>query len=83
MNERIKVMARYPESDIHYDNEDNYVTGFDVTCVVGHVEFDSTGDLTPHEAAFLVIARHDNRGTFQFPMLDGRTMSVTVDYPDS
>lgn len=60
----------------------NYPNGFDVTCVIGRVELDGNGDFTPHEAAFLMIARHDARGTFNFPMQDGRTMSVTVDYPD-
>lgn len=70
----------------HYDypkpSNESPKDGFDVTCVIGRVEFDATGDLSPHEAAFLLIARHDTRGTFCFPMEDGRTMSVTVDYPD-
>lgn len=56
---------------------------FDVTCVIGTVDFRETGEFSPHEAAFLLIARHDTRGTFKFPMWDGREMSVTVDYPDS
>lgn len=56
--------------------------GFDVTATIGRVEFDSLGEYTPNEAAFLLIARHDARGVFSFPMEDGRTMSVTVDYPD-
>lgn len=59
------------------------MAGFDVTCVIGHVDIDPYGEgMSPHEAAFLLIARHDTRGTFQFPMEDGRTMSVTVEYPD-
>lgn len=59
------------------------IEGFDVTAVIGRVEFDALSDLSPHEAAFMLIAKHDARGTFNFPMEDGRTMSVTVDYPDN
>lgn len=56
---------------------------FDVTCVIGTVELDGgVGGLSPHEAAFLLIAQHDAPGTYQFPMPDGRTMAVTVDHEE-
>lgn len=63
---------------------DPYRDGFDVVVrsVVGHVSLNGEGELTPHEAAFLLIARWDMRGHFEFPMRDGRTMSVSVDYPE-
>lgn len=55
--------------------------GFDVTAVIGRVDFTDVGtDDTPHEAAFRLIARYDNEGTFKFPMADGRTCAVTVDW---
>lgn len=55
-------------------------TGFDVTCVIGRVEFDNTGEHTPHEAAFLLIAKHDAPGEYVFPNADGGTCRVSVDY---
>lgn len=64
-----------------WGDDERQPDGFDVTCVIGRVEF-GTGDEPPHVAAFKLIAWADHRGTFQFPMPDGRTMSVTVDYPD-
>lgn len=66
----------------HIATDHRVMDGFDVTCTIGTVLFDETGDLTPSEAAFLLIARHDTRGKFTFPMEDGRTMEVIVDYPD-
>lgn len=55
-------------------------TGFDVTCVVGRVEYDANGDMSPHKAAFIIIAEQDMPGTYTFPMSVGGTCSVTVDY---
>jgi hypothetical protein len=56
--------------------------GIDITCIVGRVEFDDLGEASVMEAAFALIGRHDARGEYQIPMEDGRTMVVTVDYPD-
>jgi hypothetical protein len=53
--------------------------GFDVTCVIGRVEF-GEGDHTPHEAAFLLIANHDAPGTYSFPAEREGTIEVTVNY---
>lgn len=54
--------------------------GFDVTCIIGHVDLTGTGDETPDEAAFRLIGQHRAEGTYNFPHEDGRTISVTVDY---
>ena len=61
------------------DPDTGGVTGFDVTCVVGRVEF-GNGDVAPHVAAFQIIASHDAEGTYTFPMADGRTCVVSVDF---
>jgi hypothetical protein len=53
---------------------------FPVTQVIGEVTIDRDSDLTAHEAAFLLIARHDTPGDFHFPLSDGRTCEVTVAY---
>jgi len=53
--------------------------GFDVTCVIGRVEF-GKGDLTPYEAAFLLIARHDTDGHFTFPDGQGGYYHVTREW---
>jgi hypothetical protein len=53
---------------------------FDVTSVIGRVVFDGTGDDTPHEAAFRIIARHDTPGEYTFPLPDGGTCRVAVTY---
>jgi len=53
-------------------------TGFDVTCVVGRVEYGAS----PHSAevaAFMLIAEHGTSGQFVFPGEDGGTVYVTVD----
>lgn len=71
---------KLPNTDSQFDPISH---SFDVTCVIGTVELNRDSNLTAHEAAFLLIARHDARGEFQFPMYDGRIMSVTVDYPDN
>lgn len=56
--------------------------GFDVTCVIGRVEFDALteGLRSPNEAAMALIARHDAEGTYTYPMQDGRSCHVTVEY---
>lgn len=50
---------------------------FDVTCVIGTVV---AGDeeMSPHEAAFLLIAQHDAPGTYVFPCANGDEVSVSV-----
>lgn len=58
--------------------------GFDVTCVIGHVDIDGDGPHTPGQAAFLLIAERDTPGTYTFPMPNGATCRVSVDhdYPE-
>jgi hypothetical protein len=53
--------------------------GFDVTCTIGRVVF-GEGELSPHEAAMLLIARHDAPGTYSFPSEQPGTVEVTVNY---
>jgi hypothetical protein len=57
------------------------VTGFDVTCIVGRVEFSDIGP-NPGVAAFMLIAEHDAPGTYSFPNPDGSYTRVTVEYED-
>lgn len=54
--------------------------GFDVTCVVGRVEFDQDAGESPYEAAMRLIARHDAPGSFRFPMVHGGTCLVDVSW---
>lgn len=55
------------------------VTGFDVTQVIGRVEFNTNGDTTPYEAAFQAIAQFGMPGDFQFPAPMGEgTIHVSV-----
>jgi hypothetical protein len=54
--------------------------GFDVTAVIGHVEFSEVGEMTPYEAAFALIAKHDaTQGLYTFPHEDGGTVNVSVE----
>lgn len=60
--------------------------GFDVIVeqVIGHVGYDPKSDLSPVEAAFLMIARHGDPGTFRFPLgYEDATLKVevTAEYP--
>lgn len=56
-------------------------SGFDVTCVIGRVEDDPNGTVTRHEAAYLLIARHDTPGTFTWKQpRGGPQVRVTVEY---
>jgi|KBSSwiStaDraftv2_1062776.scaffolds.fasta_scaffold209524_2 hypothetical protein len=55
---------------------------FDVTCVIGTVEV-GNGSEAPHVVAMKLIAEHDAEGTFTFPMADGRTQRVTVEFVDT
>lgn len=64
-------------------NEDSGYGGFDVTCVIGRIDIVPNGEESPHVAAFKLIAQHDARGHFSFPMADGRTCSVAVDWEDA
>lgn len=50
--------------------------------VVGEVR-QGDGDLTPREAAFLLIARDDSTGTYRFPNEDGTTAIVDVGMEDN
>lgn len=52
---------------------------FDVTCVIGTVEV-GIGDTPPHVVAMQLIAEHDAEGTFTFPLPDGGTQRVTVEF---
>lgn len=52
---------------------------FDITCVVGRVEYDPTAELSMHEQAFLIIASIDMPGRYSWPLLDGGTITVEVD----
>lgn len=54
--------------------------GFDVTARIGRVEFSELGTMTPIEAAYTIIARHDAEGEYQFPAPNGGTIVVTVEY---
>jgi len=54
-------------------------TGFEVTCVIGRVEFDEVGEHSPTEAAFLLIAQHGADGTYSFPSAEAGTCHVTVE----
>jgi len=56
------------------------VTGFDVTCSIGRVNFDELAETTAVEAAFLLIARHDAEGTYTFPAENGGQITVTVEF---
>jgi hypothetical protein len=58
-------------------------TGFDVTCVIGRVSFDQTGEFTPAQAAYLLIAEHDADGHYSFPSQSGGIHHVTVEYEPS
>ena len=60
-------------------------TAFDVTCVIGTVvvDLDATDGERPDIVAMKMIAEHDAQGTFTFPMPDGRTQRVTVEYVDA
>lgn len=54
--------------------------GFDVTCVIGHVEF-GDGPQSAAMAAFALIDQHGAPGTYSFPNEYGSTTTVTVDAP--
>jgi len=54
---------------------------FEVTCVIGEVTVGPYGsDIPPHVAAMDLIARHDAEGIYHFPMADGRTQRVTIEF---
>lgn len=57
------------------------VHSFDVTCVIGSVVLDPDHEGEgPHVVAMKLIAEHDAPGTYSFPMIDGRTQRVTVEF---
>lgn len=51
---------------------------FEVTCVIGTVFDSMSGQFTPREAAFNLIATHNAEGTFSFPNENGSICHVTV-----
>lgn len=53
-----------------------------VKSVVGEVVVDREGTVTAHEAAFMMIARHDTEGDYEFPMANGATCLVHVEHTD-
>jgi hypothetical protein len=54
--------------------------GFDITCTIGRVNFSMTGERSPKEAAFLIIANHGADGEFHFPAEEGGEIVVCVDH---
>lgn len=57
--------------------------GFNVTIQhnIGRVEF-GKGNVSPYEAAFQIIARHGEAGTYRFPGQDGGEIVVIVEHPE-
>lgn len=56
---------------------------FDVVCVIGTVHLNAhSGFVNPNHAAMMLIAEHDAPGFYSFPMEDGRTQTVTVEYSE-
>ena len=45
---------------------------------IGEVRLDGSGQLHPHEAAFVLIAQEGEDGSYEFPMPDGGTCCVEV-----
>jgi hypothetical protein len=60
---------------------DPEMTGFHVTCTIGRVTF-GDGDVSPHVAAFQLIAEHGAPGEFHFPAPDGSMCIVTVEFTE-
>jgi len=57
------------------------VTGFDVTCVVGHVDLTHEAiGVSPYEAAMRLIAQHGAPGDYSFPLPDGGRAMVSIDF---
>ena len=54
------------------------ITGFAVTAEIGWVEFSSTGEHTPYQAAMLLIAQHGADGLYKFPSEDGGEHTVEI-----
>lgn len=53
--------------------------GFDVTCVVGHVNYSQDGIFDPYVAALILLGEHGADGVYQFPAANGGTHTVTVE----
>lgn len=68
------------EADIWEDRQTKPITGFDVTCVIGRVEFSEAGTSDPRVVAFAMIAEHGAEGSYSFPMANGQTCVVTVNH---
>lgn len=57
--------------------------GFDVTCVIGRVEFGDPGHAAdPRVAAFMLIAEHGAPGLYSFPNPDGTICTVDVEHQE-
>lgn len=79
-NHSIKSDNIQADYDEYTDQFPKPITGFDVTCVIGRVEFSDTGESAPRVVAFAMIGEHDVEGTYSFPMADGRTCVVDVNH---
>jgi hypothetical protein len=60
------------------------ISGFDVTCVIGRVEF-GTGEKTPFQAAMEIVSRHvEDTGAFDvefsFPHESGGTIHASINF---
>jgi len=81
-----EALDRHITGNYGEDQFTNYDEGrrklYDVTCVIGTVYEDLSSPLTAHEAAFLMVCRHDAPGTFSWTDNDGYTYSVTVERQD-
>ena len=56
-----------------------YPRGFDVTAVIGHVEFNALGEMSAVEAAMSLIGKHHAEGQYRFPHEDGGEWVVNVE----
>lgn len=80
-------MAPRPKAVPAWDDIRDPFTGepfsFPVTvrAVIGRISV-GEGEHAPHEAAFLLIARHDEPGVYEFPMANGGVCTVEVTHTD-
>lgn len=63
-----------------FDHAPDPDKGFEITQVVGRIEYDADSDLTAHEQAFLMLARLDQTGTFVWSN-GGHKVEVSINYP--
>jgi hypothetical protein len=70
-------------SDLVIESADQrFVEGFRIVVerTVGEVRFDEAGDMTPYQAAFVIIGGSGEEGTFRFPHEDRGHVVVTVEH---